>query len=82
MFELMNMDSIRIGLASPEQIRQWSHGEVLKAETINYRTLKDELVPKVTPEVMVDEDELVADEEKFDFDDMDLGDDLNLDDDF
>ena len=42
MFELMNMDSIRIGLASPEQIRQWSHGEVLKAETINYRTLKPE----------------------------------------
>ena len=36
------MDSIRIGLASPEQIRQWSHGEVLKAETINYRTLKPE----------------------------------------
>ena len=32
------MDSIRIGLAAPEQIRQWSHGEVLKAETINYRT--------------------------------------------
>ena len=42
MFELMNMDSIRISLASPEQIRQWSHGEVLKAETINYRTLKPE----------------------------------------
>ena len=42
MFELTKMDSIRIGLASPEQIRQWSHGEVLKAETINYRTLKPE----------------------------------------
>ncbi|NLD58221.1 MAG: DNA-directed RNA polymerase subunit beta', partial [Clostridiales bacterium] len=36
------MDSIQIGLASPEKIRQWSHGEVEKAETINYRTLKPE----------------------------------------
>ncbi len=35
-------DSIRIGLASPEQIRAWSHGEVKKPETINYRTLKPE----------------------------------------
>ena len=35
-------DSIRIGLASPEMIRSWSHGEVTKAETINYRTLKPE----------------------------------------
>ncbi len=35
-------DSIRIGLASPEQIRSWSHGEVKKPETINYRTLKAE----------------------------------------
>ncbi|MBE5809022.1 MAG: DNA-directed RNA polymerase subunit beta', partial [Clostridiales bacterium] len=42
MFELTKLDSIRIGLASPEQIRAWSHGEVLKAETINYRTLKPE----------------------------------------
>ncbi|MBQ8087892.1 MAG: DNA-directed RNA polymerase subunit beta', partial [Clostridia bacterium] len=42
MFELTKLDSIRIGLASPDQIRQWSHGEVLKAETINYRTLKPE----------------------------------------
>ena len=42
MFELTKLDSIRIGLASPEKIRQWSHGEVLKAETINYRTLKPE----------------------------------------
>ena len=42
MFELTKLDSIRIGLASPEQIRQWSHGEVEKAETINYRTLKPE----------------------------------------
>jgi len=35
-------DSIKIGLASPEMIRSWSHGEVTKAETINYRTLKAE----------------------------------------
>ncbi|MDR1001883.1 MAG: DNA-directed RNA polymerase subunit beta' [Oscillospiraceae bacterium] len=35
-------DSIRIQLASPEQIREWSHGEVTKPETINYRTLKPE----------------------------------------
>jgi len=42
LFELTKLDSIRIGLASPEQIRAWSHGEVLKAETINYRTLKPE----------------------------------------
>ncbi len=35
-------DSIKIGLASPEMIRSWSHGEVTKAETINYRTLKPE----------------------------------------
>ena len=42
MFELTNLDSIQIGLASPEMIRAWSHGEVEKAETINYRTLKPE----------------------------------------
>ena len=42
MFELTNLDSIQIGLASPEKIHQWSHGEVTKAETINYRTLKPE----------------------------------------
>ncbi len=35
-------DSIRIGLASPETIRSWSYGEVTRAETINYRTLKPE----------------------------------------
>ena len=35
-------DSIKIGLASPEQIRKWSYGEVKKPETINYRTLKPE----------------------------------------
>ncbi len=42
MFELTNLDSIQIGMASPEQIRAWSHGEVTKPETINYRTLRPE----------------------------------------
>lgn len=42
MFEFNKFDSIRIGLASPEQIREWSKGEVKKPETINYRTLKPE----------------------------------------
>ena len=36
-------DAIKIGLASPEKIREWSHGEVKKPETINYRTLKPPL---------------------------------------
>ena len=40
--EKNTFDSIKIGLASPEMIRSWSHGEVTKAETINYRTLKAE----------------------------------------
>jgi len=42
MFELNNFDAIKIGLASPEKIREWSRGEVKKPETINYRTLKPE----------------------------------------
>jgi DNA-directed RNA polymerase subunit beta' len=42
LFELDNFDAIQIGLASPEQIREWSRGEVKKPETINYRTLKPE----------------------------------------
>ncbi|MEN6412859.1 MAG: DNA-directed RNA polymerase subunit beta' [Veillonellales bacterium] len=42
MLDVNNFDSMRIGLASPEQIRKWSHGEVKKPETINYRTLKPE----------------------------------------
>lgn len=42
MLELNYFDSIKIGLASPEQIRAWSKGEVKKPETINYRTLKPE----------------------------------------
>jgi DNA-directed RNA polymerase subunit beta' len=40
--EINNFDAIQIGLASPEQIREWSKGEVKKPETINYRTLKPE----------------------------------------
>ena len=40
--EVNDFDAIRISLASPEQIRSWSHGEVLKPETINYRTLRPE----------------------------------------
>ncbi len=42
MFELNNFDSIQIGVASPDKIRSWSHGEVKKPETINYRTQKPE----------------------------------------
>ena len=42
MFELNNFESIKIGLASPERIREWSRGEVKEPETINYRTLKPE----------------------------------------
>ena len=38
----LNFDAIKIGLASPEKIREWSHGEVKRPETINYRTLKPE----------------------------------------
>ena len=42
MIDYNNFESIRIGLASPDKIRQWSRGEVKKPETINYRTLKPE----------------------------------------
>jgi len=42
LLDVSNFEKIRIGLASPEQIRQWSSGEVKKPETINYRTLKPE----------------------------------------
>ena len=41
-YEPMTFDAIKIGLASPERILEWSHGEVKKPETINYRTLKPE----------------------------------------
>ena len=40
--EVKNFDAIRISLASPEKIREWSYGEVTKPETINYRTLRPE----------------------------------------
>ncbi|NLB09794.1 MAG: DNA-directed RNA polymerase subunit beta' [Clostridiaceae bacterium] len=43
MSEINNFEAIGIGLASPEKILEWSHGEVKKPETINYRTLKPEL---------------------------------------
>ena len=42
MIDVNNFVSMRIGLASPDQIREWSYGEVKKPETINYRTLKPE----------------------------------------
>ena len=42
MYELNDFDSIQIGVASPEKIREWSYGEVTKPETINYRTQKPE----------------------------------------
>ncbi|HAZ31518.1 MAG TPA: DNA-directed RNA polymerase subunit beta', partial [Dehalococcoidia bacterium] len=42
MLELNDFSSIRLSLASPEQIKSWSYGEVTKPETINYRTLKPE----------------------------------------
>ena len=42
MNQAVQFDAIQIGLASPEKIREWSHGEVKKPETINYRTLKPE----------------------------------------
>ena len=43
MFELNNLSAIKVGIASPEKIREWSHGEVTKSETINYRTHKPEM---------------------------------------
>ena len=42
LFDINNLDSIQINLASPEQIRAWSHGEVTKPESINYMTLMPE----------------------------------------
>ena len=42
MFELNNFDALKVGIASPQKIREWSHGEVTKPETINYRTQKPE----------------------------------------
>ena len=45
-------DAIRIGIASPEQILEWSYGEVLKPETINYRSLKPVLFEMPTYEYL------------------------------
>ena len=42
MFDVNNLAKIRVSLASPEAIRKWSHGEVTKPETINYRSQKPE----------------------------------------
>ena len=42
MLDVNDFDKLKIGLANPDQIRSWSHGEVKKPETINYRTLKPE----------------------------------------
>ena len=50
-YQPMTFDAIKIGLASPEKIREWSHGEVKKPETINYRTLKPE--KKLSPRICV-----------------------------
>ena len=41
-YQPMTFDAIKIGLASPQKVREWSRGEVTKPETINYRTLKPE----------------------------------------
>ena len=43
MVEINKISKIRVGLASPETIRKWSHGEVMKPETINYRSQKPEM---------------------------------------
>jgi len=42
LLDVNNFEYMKIGLASPDKIRSWSHGEVKKPETINYRTLKPE----------------------------------------
>ena len=42
MFDLDKLTSVKISLASPEQIHSWAHGEVTKSETINYRTQRPE----------------------------------------
>ena len=43
MFDVKALSKIQVGLASPEKIRSWSHGEVTKPETINYRSQKPEM---------------------------------------
>lgn len=51
-YQPITFDAIKIGLASPEKIREWSRGEVKKPETINYRTLKPEKDGLFCEEVM------------------------------
>ena len=70
-------DAIKIGVASPELIREWSYGEVKKPETINYRTLKPEL-PAIEDDA--DADDVMEDD--FSREDFSLGGDDELDDDF
>jgi DNA-directed RNA polymerase subunit beta' len=43
MFDINNLAAVQVGLASPDTIRSWSHGEVTKPETINYRSQKPEM---------------------------------------
>ena len=42
MIDVNKFEALKIGIASPEKIREWSYGEVKKPETINYRTLRPE----------------------------------------
>ena len=42
--EINKFDGLKIGIASPDKIREWSYGEVTKPETINYRTLKRRII--------------------------------------
>ena len=56
MLDVNNFESMRIGLASPEQIRTWSYGEVKKPETIKYRTLD---LPKTGNAIAVNTKEFV-----------------------
>src|SRR5919206_48909 len=54
MLEVNNFNAVRITLASPDQIRSWSRGEVTKPETINYRTLKPEQILYFAKYVVID----------------------------
>ena len=49
----LNFSAVKISLASPEKIRSWSHGEVKKPETINYRTFKPERTGSFAPRYSV-----------------------------
>ena len=56
-----NFESIKIGLASPEKILEWSHSEVTKPETINYRTLKPEIDSLFCEKIFIDDGVSVQD---------------------